>query len=230
MHATTNASATRNGTTAANILIREASIPATRFTTKTFKPIGGVIIPISSSFTTRTPNQTMSIPSALIIGRKTGRVIKSAPNGSINMPSTKYMATISKICVNCVNSRPAVANTKYDDSPVIPRKRVNIVAPTATMNIAVVVRTVSDNTNQAISFVRRPRNPATTKVIIDPTAPASVGVKIPVKSPPKTHPARAIAGHALRKATPSLMVLSPGSARRGTMSGRMKAVVKMTTT
>ena len=57
--------------------------------TKTLRPIGGVIRPISSSLTTTTPNHTRSKPYPSTSGTMKGRVRTRMPMESRNMPSTK---------------------------------------------------------------------------------------------------------------------------------------------
>ncbi len=71
------------------ICITDTYLCATFRITNTFSPTGGVIIPISSSFTTSTPNQTRSICWASSTGRNTGSVTSIAPNGSMKVPSAR---------------------------------------------------------------------------------------------------------------------------------------------
>ena len=77
--AITTTSAIKNQIIPLKIWVKVVRLPTTPFITKTFIPIGGVIIPISSSFARNTPKKTRFIPASPKIGRKTGNVRSIAP-------------------------------------------------------------------------------------------------------------------------------------------------------
>ena len=66
-------SATQNGVTPLKIVDTETSL-TTPLSTKTFKPIGGVIKLISVTTTTKIPNQIRSKPNCCTKGAKMGTV------------------------------------------------------------------------------------------------------------------------------------------------------------
>ena len=110
----------------------------------------------------------------------------------------------------------------------MPRKRVNIDAPTAMMKSEEVVSTVS-RSDCWTAFRVRPRVtiPRMTAPSA-PTAPASVALKKPEKSPPKTSTMSARVGQmpmsALTERFFSLALC------RGMRSGRSQLIIMITTT
>ena len=86
-------SAARNGITPRKIVVIETSSRTRLFITKTFMPIGGVIMPISTSANVTIPHQIRSRSIARMIGMTNGTVTTRAATVSNTLPSTRYMMT-----------------------------------------------------------------------------------------------------------------------------------------
>lgn len=86
--------APKNGRTPLNTVARVTFL-ATPRTTKTLRPTGGVIIPISITMTTMTPNQIGSKPRLMMTGNTIGIVMASIERPSMNMPKTTYAKRIT---------------------------------------------------------------------------------------------------------------------------------------
>ena len=110
----------------------------------------------------------------------------------------------------------------------MPRKRVNIDAPTAMMKSDDVVSTVSSSDCCTAFQVSPPVTTARMTAPSAPTAPASVALKKPEKSPPKTSAISTRIGQMSRSA---LTELSRSSRMcRGIRSGRSQLIRRITET
>ena len=145
-----------------------------------FRPTGGVISAVSSSTIIRMPNQTGSKPMAITTGVMIGTVAIIIDSDSMNMPSTRYSATI--IHMVCIGVRPlwVIRSVTCRPMPTDVTTKLRKVAAIRISMIITVVRMVPSSASASIAQVSRRFQAASAKAIRTPSAADSVGVARPV--------------------------------------------------
>ncbi|EKD98171.1 MAG: hypothetical protein ACD_23C00552G0003 [uncultured bacterium] len=125
------------------------------------------------------------MPASLTRGISTGTRISTVGVRSITMPTTMMktmMASISSVgesTSGCIRS-----TTISGTSAMVIRKADTAEAATSSITIAVVSDAANSTSNRSLTFISRYTNSATKSEYMAATAPASVGVKTPLRKPP----------------------------------------------
>ncbi len=125
-------------------------------------------------------NQIGSKPSAIPRGKNIGIVRTRNPKESIKQPPTKYMNRINARTIYGDTGSPAAKSAIMKGRRVTARKRPKMIAPVTSTKTKQEIFKVSRIDFTIPAQVSLPATAVITRVRNTPTAPASVGVKIPM--------------------------------------------------
>ncbi|MOA04497.1 hypothetical protein D3C78_1240540 [compost metagenome] len=182
----------------------ETWVPVIELAINIMVPIGGVRLPIARLRMIRMPNWIGSIPRAFTVGISSGTNTIIAALPSINIPRTsKNRLSANRNISGLSNSDVIISATVW-----AVRSQLNIQAnaeQAMIMSIIPAVEAAVSNRASPISatFISRVKNRPMPMANTTAIAPASVGVKAPMRIPPIITSTRTSAGIACHSACPS---------------------------